>query len=920
MHLPAATSLRKVIGFALLTAMTLAAAPAASAPPATARSELIAAAADAATAVPTVLGRERTTVPEDRYAMAGGCYTVRTATGPGYLTRTGDGGVTLSSDAEPFHFQATRLGSYLLYGTAQDFVAATDGEVGKGAKTVTESGVGGAVGGLTMENTDRAAEDISRGPAGTASGRGAALEMAAEPSELADWQVEQGQDQSFTFLLPSIDRALGVDDHGEVALVAPGDAAGFRLLLTDGCADFPEIDSGISGDVVGGDTPYSEVSGYLEAHLHMMAFEFLGGRARCGRPWHPYGAEYALQGCPEHEIAGGRAAVLETVLSGRDPVAGHDTNAGWPTFTDWPKHGSLTYEQVYYTWMERFWRGGLRMFVNLLVDNVQLCNLYPYKSHGCDEMETVRLEAQRTFELQDYIDAQYGGPGRGWFRIVDDPFEARRVMNSGKLAVVLGIEVSRLFDCRLIAATGTSTCTTEQIDQRLDEVYDMGVRQMELVNKFDNALSGVTGDGGETGVVVNGGNFLETGGFWQMRTCEDTEDGHAHAHDKQQYNFHDESGAPDELSGRDSLVGILLQELGGSGAAPAYGEGPHCNDLGLSELGEHLISRMIDKGMIFDPDHMSAKARTQSMDIIEAAGYSGVISSHGWADDTIYPRIMAAGGVVTPHAGSSASFVQKYRAHRSWADERYYYGIGFGADTNGFSTQGGPRGADAENPVTYPFTGFGGVTVDRNVSGERIWDINTDGVAHYGLYPDWIQDVVNLLGDEEGEQFLTDMARGPEAYLQMWERAMGVAPDACRSDVAEGDGFAAVRNGMTPEQVLLAAGQPVQRSGDTFTFCVGTATATVTFGPDGTVEEVTALTGGSKPDQRNGKPAAATAPAATDDRGMVPVDHDHDSHDHGMVELASATTAAETGRSIALIAFIALFVMTQLRPGRRQER
>ena len=30
-------------------------------------------------------------------------------------------------------------------------------------------------------------------------------------------------------------------------------------------------------------------------------------------------------------------------------------------------------------------------------------------------------------ELQDYIDAQNGGPGKGLFRIVTDPFEARRV-------------------------------------------------------------------------------------------------------------------------------------------------------------------------------------------------------------------------------------------------------------------------------------------------------------------------------------------------------------------------------------------------------------------------------------------------------------------------------------------------------------
>jgi hypothetical protein len=32
-------------------------------------------------------------------------------------------------------------------------------------------------------------------------------------------------------------------------------------------------------------------------------------------------------------------------------------------------------------------------------------------------MESVRLQRKRIFELQDYIDAQYGGPGKGFFRI-----------------------------------------------------------------------------------------------------------------------------------------------------------------------------------------------------------------------------------------------------------------------------------------------------------------------------------------------------------------------------------------------------------------------------------------------------------------------------------------------------------------------
>ena len=101
--------------------------------------------------------------------------------------------------------------------------------------------------------------------------------------------------------------------------------------------------------------------------------------------------------------------------------------------------------------------GGLRIFVNLLVDNAVLCELYPLKRNSCNEMDGVRLQAKRLHELEDYIDAQNGGPGKGWFRIVKDPFEARRVISEGKLAVIMGIEVSKLFDCGVY--NGRAECT-----------------------------------------------------------------------------------------------------------------------------------------------------------------------------------------------------------------------------------------------------------------------------------------------------------------------------------------------------------------------------------------------------------------------------------------------------------------------------
>ena len=53
--------------------------------------------------------------------------------------------------------------------------------------------------------------------------------------------------------------------------------------------------------------------------------------------------------------------------------------------------------------------------------------------------------------------------------------------------------------------------------------------------------------------------------------------------------------------------------------------------------------------------------------------------------------------------------------------------------------------------MTYPFTGLGGVTVEQAAQRQRVYDINKDGVAHYGLYPDWIQDLRKVADRARGD-------------------------------------------------------------------------------------------------------------------------------------------------------------------------
>jgi hypothetical protein len=342
-----------------------------------------------------------------------------------------------------------------------------------------------------------------------------------------------------------------------------------------------------------------------------------------------------------------------------------------------------------------------------------------------------------------------------------------------------------------------------------------------------------------------------------------------------------------------------------------YPEGPHCNTIGLTGLGRHVIDEMIERGMLFDPDHMSALARSQAMDHIKERGYHGVVSSHSWADDETYQEIYEVGGMVTPMQSRADNFVERWKQHKSWSNPDYYFGIGYGADMNGFAGQSGPRGADVPNPVTYPFTGIGGVVIDKNVAGERVYDLNVDGVAHYGLYPDWVEDGAILAGDRR-EEFLEDMARGVEAYLHTWERAEGVPTDPCLRGGLSADEVDAIDKGMTWEEVLRTSGQPTSRVGSEFVYCAVTkkgdpSSARVEFGEDGAVTRVTVdkvkpqRLDNPAPPQPEDPKRGANPPAPTAADG-------HTDHTHALAADAAASPAAgvATGAATAVIALAGL--------------
>ncbi|MFD9727099.1 hypothetical protein [Streptomyces sp. NPDC059072] len=523
----------------------------------------------------------------------------------------------------------------------------------------------------------------------------------------------------------------------------------------------PDSQVGVTGEPFTGTDAQGRVRGWADAHVHLMSDEGFGGRLVCGKAFSQAGVADALKDCPEH-YPNGVLALFDMITKGGD---GRHDPTGWPTFRDWPAHDSSTHQQTYYAWIERAWRGGQRVLVNDMVTNGVICSLYFFKDRGCDEMTAIRLQIRKTYELQDYVDAMYGGAGKGWFRVVTEPDQARKVIQEGKLAVVLGVETSEPFGCKQVL--DGARCTMADIDRGLDELHRLGVRSMFLCHKFDNALCGVRFDTGTTGMAVNVGQFLSTGTFWSTEPCTGPE------HDNP-IGFGLAAGLSAEEPGTspaeaEARIRAALPE---GVELPRYGnslQAAQCNRRGLTALGEYAVLGMTKRNMMLELDHMSVKAANQALRVLEADQYAGVLSTHGWMDDNWTERVYRLGGLVTGHMYEATAFTAEARRH---ADLRAKYGAGYGigTDMNGFAWLPGPR-AEAGNPVRYPFRSpDGGSVLDRQVTGSRVWDVNTDGGGtHYGLVPDWIEDI-RVTG---GQDVVDELMRGAEGYLRTWERSSG---------------------------------------------------------------------------------------------------------------------------------------------------
>ncbi len=708
----------------------------------------------------------------DKYGLAGGCFVIDAAA-PGQdsgrllqASPAGDGFAFVERDvaaAARFTLEPTDLGTYLLRDVpARYLYANADGTLGR---------------------VEKLESDVTRNEDGYVSP--------------AIWSITASEEVAGRFVLKNLASARYLGTAGQVT-----DAASAALVAfypSTGCTPFPELTIDAHGEVQKTHFADGTLYGIVDAHEHLFTnLGFGGGGVFHGAPFHPLGVEHALGSCEPFHGVDGRHDMVGSFYAGGNisPVAAvsllatgdtgkfdHHTD-GYPTFTDWPRSWNrATHQTLYYRGIERAWRAGVRLLVQHATTNEVLCELAngvgtQHSRHSCNDMVAVDQIIDATYALERYVDAHAGGPGKGWFRVVKSPAEARKVIGDGKLAVILGIETSTLFDCYVTARPGFPKCTDAVVRAKLDDYYGRGVRAIFPVHKFDNAFS--PGDGHRGFIEI--GNIANSG-YYGNFTDKDCPGGAVFDHGKVNYGGMNQprdvydSPPPIDISAVATAPIDVLSPYLDNFTQPAL-PGEYCQNAGLQPLGETLMHEMMLRGMIIEVDHLPQRSVKRAFELLHQYDYPAAETHGGEHGGDIYALGgISVSGLPRCQDADNPDVASKYRARiQRMVANGAYPAQGFVFDFNGFASGPRPRfgantdcGAPQTNGMKYPFTSFAGdVVFDPPQLGSRKVDFDTEGVIHYGLFPEYVQTARNLgMSDADLEPFF----RSAEGYVRMWERA-----------------------------------------------------------------------------------------------------------------------------------------------------
>jgi microsomal dipeptidase-like Zn-dependent dipeptidase len=475
----------------------------------------------------------------------------------------------------------------------------------------------------------------------------------------------------------------------------------------------------------------------------------------------------------------------------------HQKVAGFPSFAEWPKHNSILHQQMWVDWIRRAKEGGLRVMVALAVSNHCMADAAETGGPN-DDMRAMDRQIREIKSL--------AGRHNDFMEVAYNSDDLRRIVTQNKLAIVVGIEMDNIgnFYNPADGKGGTYNPNPKQQDVKaeIDRLYASGVRYIFPVHVTDNVFSGAA-------VYVpdfNVANKYNTGKPFQVEVVDSAKTGiffkmhHPFMEIRQSITdptitFVSQMGIPPppgfEVIGgpflpmmqalfykvAQILPGHIMPDVRANYPEypdPGKGKG-HRNIKGLTPMGMYAVNYMMSKGMIIDIDHMSEKAADQALAIATIHSYPLNSGHNGFRGlkagtensrtDSQVVKITRQGGMLgLGHGENALNFLRNYRYGLKLTGNKP---IAIGTDANGLYPLPGPPSGNARLPEGNVFRTM--------FMGNKTWDYNRDGVAHYGLLPAYIESMSVIpkqgMTAQEKEIFFSSA----EYFAQMWEKCTDAA-------------------------------------------------------------------------------------------------------------------------------------------------
>lgn len=507
----------------------------------------------------------------------------------------------------------------------------------------------------------------------------------------------------------------------------------------------------LNAQTAGSDATTKPLTGYVDMHCHPRGDLAYGTQLFYGAP---YGdISVALGSCkPDHSKNILRAQLAKQTETLNDKNW-KDSKEGYPNFVTWPSWCSTLHQQMWVDWIERAHKeGGLNIMVALAVSNH--CISSAAKCTGPLDDEQVMLNLIQG--IKDLV------AHSTFMEIALTPQDVRRIVASGKLAVILGSEMDNIGNFYSpqdnYKANFNPTPTNEQIQAELDKLWDLGIRYIFPVHLMNTVFGGTS----FIMSTLNVANKFTTGTEFVPEQVSTKESGIA---------FHLELPSVGLNAMAKMFMPLLLPKNVNPGkksnytfwdTLPGYGQR---NSIGITERGKFAIGYMMKKGFLIDIDHMSEKMANEVLNMAVANDYPvnsghdgprGDAGTEGGRTLKQYAQLKQLGGMVgLGHGANATDFAKTYH---TVAQIMGYTHMAIGTDVGGFSAL--PQ-RDTSIHLTYDNT------FTRCKTGNRTWDINTDGVAHYGLWPDYIRSwTLAGMTTQEMNVFMSSA----EQFTEMWEK------------------------------------------------------------------------------------------------------------------------------------------------------